>query len=407
MPKIPGLFLRGSTFYLRIVLPINHPLRLQYPSGRIVHALGVLGRKEASTKALLKRANVLGTLKPNAEAAATPTPIVAALPSPSVNAPALKLRHVFRRWCQVKHRPADSIAACERAVKLFEAQTGDLDIRRLTRAQGDEFRAWLLKQGTATKTARDRFTWVKSLLKYAQQDLGLITISPWAGLDIDATTTVKRRPWSDAELTALFRHEIWQGGTMPTHGKAGGLAAYWIPLLALYTGARCSELCQLTVADVVLDTAQPYLRVTDQGEGQQVKTAAAHRSIPIHSELVRLGFLDYVRAQDGPPLWPLLLHRKGKPGGYFSAFFTELRQSLGLDRQVVFHSFRHTVRTRLAAAGVPEATMDRLLGHQASGSVGTRVYTHVSAEALKTAVETLRYATVAPLPWWNLPEPDI
>jgi integrase len=35
--------------------------------------------------------------------------------------------------------------------------------------------------------------------------------------------------------------------------KAGGAAAYWVPLLGLYTGARQSELCQLRIEDVTTD----------------------------------------------------------------------------------------------------------------------------------------------------------
>jgi len=37
------------------------------------------------------------------------------------------------------------------------------------------------------------------------------------------------------------------------------------------------------------------LCITDEGEGQSVKTEAGIRRVPIHSELIRLGFLDYVR----------------------------------------------------------------------------------------------------------------
>ena len=392
MPQIPGLFLRGSIFYVRVVLPAHHPLRSRYPSGRLVLSLGAGTRRQAALRALCKRAEVLG------ETAGSSSRMPEALPddaplrgSPRPPCPSAKLRDVFDRWRQAKHRPADTVAACERALKLYEANTPNPDISALTRSDGDAFRAWLIAQSTTSKTAHDRFTWVKSLLKYAHQDLGMIGVSPWAGLEIETATTTRRRPWSDVELAKLFAHEIWTEGRLPVNAKAGGAAAYWVPLLALYTGARCGELCQLTVADIAADSDIPTLRITDDGHGQRLKSAAAERLVPIHSELLRLGFLDYVRAQPGPSIWPSLPLRKDKPGGYFSAYFTTLRQSLGLGSQVVFHSFRHTVRSKMAEIGVPESTIDRLLGHLAGGSVGARVYTHTSLPRMRIEVERLKY----------------
>ena len=42
-----------------------------------------------------------------------------------------------------------------------------------------------------------------------------------------------------------------------------------------------------------------------------------------------------------------------------------------------FHSFRHTVRTQLANASVPEFLIDKIIGHTStSASVGKTVYTH-------------------------------
>jgi hypothetical protein len=83
------------------------------------------------------------------------------------------------------------VAACKRALALFEQQTGNPPLAELNRAAGIAFRTRLQHPDRATtpKTARDRLTWVKSLLKHAQIDLELIPRSPWEGLDIEQTTT--------------------------------------------------------------------------------------------------------------------------------------------------------------------------------------------------------------------------
>jgi integrase len=124
-------------------------------------------------------------------------------------------------------------------------------------------------------------------------------------------------------------------------------------LLGLYTGARVSELAQLRTDDVDLSSTLAMLSITDEAEGQTVKTQAGIRLVPVHSELVRLGFLEYVGSvvpQGGPWFWPSLPIRQGKPGGYFSQWFGEYRKALGFGKYPDFHCMRHTVRTQMADA---------------------------------------------------------
>lgn len=81
---------------------------------------------------------------------------------------------------------------------------------------------------------------------------------------------------------------------LPDARYGGREAAYWIPLLGLFTGTRLGELCQLRTVDVQQVEGVNVLVLTNEGEGQNIKSDAGHRSVPIHSELVRLGFLKYV-----------------------------------------------------------------------------------------------------------------
>ena len=387
MANLTGLFRRGGSYYIRIVLPEGHPLHAKYRSGRVIQSLGACGHRDAVNRGTVCRAQILAGFVVQACQLAVQKPEI---PAPVIEE-LIRLRDVYNRWVKSQPLTADSIACCGRALKLFEEQTKNTPLQHLTRAQGDAFRAWLQTLPTTSKTARDRMNWVKSMLKYAAQELEVIPKSPWVGLDIKSKTTAKRQPWSTEHLQTLLAHEIWQHGKLPEDTKAGGRAAYWIPLLAMYTGARCSELCQLNVSDIDLAGNTPTINITDEGEGQHVKSAAGHRVLPIHSELLRLGFLDYVRASEGKSLWPDLPQREGKPGGYFSQYFGTLRKFLGIPIHTVFHSFRHSVRTALTESSVPETTIDRILGHESGGSVGARVYTHVAMESLKLAIETLRY----------------
>lgn len=397
MAHLTGLFKRGASFYLRVVLPDGHPLRGQYRNGCWVKSLGPSSYKDAVRLGTLKRAEIVSGFEPQHVEAARAKPVVQdgvqpAKPADTSPDQPIFLRAAYDRWVASKPRTDDSIAACNRALKLFEQQTGNPPLHTLTRSQGDAFRAWLQAQPTSSKTARDRLNWIKVLLKYACQDLELLTKSPWTGLDIKAKVKNLRKPWSERHLATLMSHPIWQKGESPEDKKAGGIAAFWIPLLAMYTGARCSELCQLLTSNIDSKAAIPTITFTDEAEGQRIKTAAGTRVVPIHDKLVQLGFLDYVNSLQADSLWPALPQRDQKPGGYFSQFFGQLRKSLGLPPSMVLHSFRHNVRTALTEASVTEPVIDRLLGHEPGGSVGARIYTHVPLSSLHNAVQTLKYA---------------
>jgi integrase len=162
------------------------------------------------------------------------------------------------------------------------------------RVQEDEFRAWLLAKNATTKTSRDRFTWVKSLLKYTVRDLEALPKSPWEGLDIASKTTARRRPWKPDEIRRLFGQPLFTTYELPEIALAGQDAAYWIPLIGLFSGARTGELAQLRVVDVDASAPAPFMSITNEGERQKIKTDAGIRVVPVHPELVRLGFLDYV-----------------------------------------------------------------------------------------------------------------
>lgn len=287
----------------------------------------------------------------------------------------------------------------DRALTQFEGQHPKMTLEGITRDMGDAYRAWLRKECKTPKTAKDRLTAIKSLLKYARR-MKWVAHHEWEGLDIKAKTTNKRRPVLDAELVALFGSEVHTAYKLPRDAKAGRDAAYWVPLLGLYTGARLGELCQLTPADVQTIEGVPAITITEEGDDKTVKTDAGTRAIPLHPELIRLGFLNYaqrMKDQRAASLWPRMSLRKDKPSDYFGRWFLLLRESVGLQGAggVTSHYFRHTVRTVMHRAGMSEATMDRVTGHETPGSVGTKVYTHWNLAQLVPAVEAIRYPCLA------------
>lgn len=400
MSSLTGLFTRGSSYYLRVVLPAGHPAKPKYRNGRMVLSLGACGKREAISKGTILRAEILrgGVPQPEVSVATACAPASVAAPADqqSFRAMPMYLRDVFDKWVEAKPRSGDTVGACKRALALFEEQSGNPPLTGLSRAAGIAFRTWLQHpaRGTTSKTARDRLTWVKSLLKHAHIELEVIPRSPWEGLDIEQTTTHRRRPWTEVELKTFFGAPLHAQYVLPTDNKAGADAAYWVPLLGLYSGARISELVQLRRRDIELIGDIYVMSVTDEGDDQKVKTAASVRKVPLHGEVIRLGFIEYVeRIAPNPadPLWPTVPLREGKSGGFFSQWFGAYRRGLGFGRYPDFHCLRHTVRSALANAEVAEPMIDALLGHEVKGSTGARVYTHRTLAQMKTAIQKINY----------------
>ncbi|WP_272971498.1 site-specific integrase [Comamonas terrigena] len=315
------------------------------------------------------------------------------------DSPLATLRDIYEHWLKADPKTHDTKQASQRALGLAEECLGaPLYVQQVTRAQGNTFKAWLQEpaRGFSPKTARNQLMYVNSLLRFACVELEVITRNPWQGLAIEVPKTVTRRPWKDEELHQLFSQPLFQAYEVPAMGQSGGgPAAYWIPIIGIYTGARIGELAQLRVSDITEEDGIPVIRITDEGEGQSVKTSASRRSVPVHSELIHLGLLEYAegirKADPMGSLWPLLQNPD-----LMSPWFGRYRKSIGLDgKWLDFHSFRHTVRTRLAKAQVQEQLMDAITGHETGGSTGRKVYTRLDMEDLQKAIQTLSYGSIS------------
>ncbi|MBF0270439.1 MAG: site-specific integrase [Alphaproteobacteria bacterium] len=187
----------------------------------------------------------------------------------------------------------------------------------------------------------------------------------------------QRDPFTVDELQKLFTSPLYMGcrsdGIVSKPGAH--LVAdhhYWAPLIGLFTGARLNEIGQLELADIVQHNNCWHFRITEEtGETEpdkKLKTQAAKRDIPVHPALEELGFLDYVaslRKQGKTRLFPDW--QKGGDGFYsspMSKWFSRLLRDLGIKRgKISFHSFRHTYKDALLAAGIAEKTQDKVMGH--------------------------------------------
>ena len=162
---------------------------------------------------------------------------------------------------------------------------------------------------------------------------------------------------------------MYTEGERPPGGQ--GEAAYWLPLLALFTGARLGELTALRASDVTDDELVGAVCIyitADAKAGKRLKTKHSARAVPVHPWLIEIGFLDYVAAQAkarGEKAWLFPKVAPGTTGARaFSKWFGRYIGAHGItDPTKVFHSFRHAFPDALRVADVSREVNRALLGH--------------------------------------------
>lgn len=338
------------------------------------------------------------TRRDSGEAIPTP-PTAAAIKA----APSYTLRDVLGSWAKTKLPSRTLISKANSAITLIDECLGKLPLAAYTKPQGATVVAYMLSKCNTQKTALDKFNAAKALLNYAADLMGWIDVNPWRA----HTVTVKKRRTRvnlpPDVLVKLFDSPLFKAYALPTVAKAGGAAAYWVPLLGLYTGARQSELCQLRIEDVTVQqdmglTVSIMADAGDDGEDSPETTTkgdTTRRRTPIHSDLLALGFADYIadmKASGSALVFPAVKYPMGEPAGTnFTKWFSAYRKGQGVTRRLQdFHAFRHTARTRLTDAGVEGIISDALLGHTSGQSTGRKVYDH-SVMTLRLNLEKLAY----------------
>lgn len=151
---------------------------------------------------------------------------------------------------------------------------------------------------------------------------------------------------------------------------------YWLPWLALYSGARLGELAQLLTSDVRQEHGQWILHITTEGsDAKRTKTGGSQRIVPIHSKLIELGFDKYhARAVkfSQRQLFDIAPDTRGYFSGEPSKFFGAYLRAIGIKtgRDLNFHSFRHTAADAFRRAGYSDEEFAPLLGHTKATMTG-------------------------------------
>lgn len=208
----------------------------------------------------------------------------------------------------------------------------------------------------------------------------------------------ERDKWSDTELKALFGSPVWLGCSSAGRRSQVGVQIirddkFWIPLITLLSGMRLEEICQLRTDDIREENGISFFDINDRPP-RQLKNRNAVRRVPIHSDLIQMGFLTYIKTlgKGSQPAFPALKPggADGKLGHGFTKWFTRYRQDIGVYRKNLdFHSLRHTATTFMHQADISTLVIDHLTGHSTPGE--TARYTKGSSlQQLAAAIEAIK-----------------
>jgi integrase len=194
---------------------------------------------------------------------------------------------------------------------------------------------------------------------------GILEVSPARDLKLKMSTGRTFAAFADAEVRKILAASLTESESWKK----------WLPPLAAYTGARRGELVQLRKQDVKLDpeSGRHYLLTTE--DAGAVKSENATRQIPVHVELVKMGFLEFVNSTDERLFG-------GLDPQAVTKWFTGFRDRLDIARfddfgnRKVWHSLRHSFITKARGAGNPLEHVQQVVGHERISAGVTDRYSH-------------------------------
>ena len=263
---------------------------------------------------------------------------------------------------QVKRRGAG-----RDAVPLREETT------RKYRNAASEFVAFRKSDDIRTVTAQEADAWVSSLLASAKLSNNTIkqrlqnvsTVVEWARVQSLGTLFPLGNPLElvqpPAHKTVASDERAYTLAEARIVLKAARKEKYpetrWLPWLCAYSGARISEVSQLTPPDFFQVDGIWFFRLTTKG-GKTLKTLTSERRVPVHPALIKEGLIDFVTSLPGNSSRPIFRPRS-------QPIISEwLRHKLKIDRTELApsHGWRHLFEDLCLAGGVLDSAKNYITG---------------------------------------------
>lgn len=176
---------------------------------------------------------------------------------------------------------------------------------------------------------------------------------------------------------------------------------FWGCMLALFTGSRKNAVFTLQYKDIIqVDGIWCINFISDCPGIKKLKTEDSERIVPIHSTLIKMGFLDYVHKKTHPNPTNFIFKNvcftsTGRLSSHMTRKFFLFLEQIGIKDANIgrydFHSFRKNANITMEKCGMIRSYIDKIIGWQSRGSEGERSYSNYTIKQLSEQLELLHY----------------
>ncbi|HIJ96953.1 MAG TPA: site-specific integrase [Desulfuromonadales bacterium] len=224
---------------------------------------------------------------------AVTVPITKPLPA------APKLSELFAAYKAIKTaRNKWSTKTAENFERFYKEAIGILGDKELPAYTQEDaialIEAW---KGNSKGTASGKMEFLSSLFRYALKspdscDRWQIRGNPFTEMQIEGSENEakKKLPYSNEDLINLATGLLSVKRSIAPH-------RFWVPLIAMYSGMRQDEICQLRTADIALVDGVPVFHICHKPELRQTTKAKKLKVCPVHPMLIKLGLIEFLEAQ--------------------------------------------------------------------------------------------------------------
>jgi integrase len=233
-------------------------------------------------------------------------------------------------------------------VEILIEQRGDKALRELGRDDALSYADWwedrVVDEGIKVGTANKSISHVNGMMRAVDKRYKLGLDNVFSGTRIEGGKDGSRKPF---ELD-FIKNTILADGKLAKLNDDARDVVY----VLLETGARPSEIVNLSKQRIILDAAIPYIRI--QAEDRLLKTEHSEREVPLVGMALDAmqrhpnGFVRYYDKADNFSATAMKYFKKHKllPSNKHSIY-----------------SFRHSFKDRLKAVEAPEELIDELMAH--------------------------------------------
>ena len=361
--------LRGSTMVWET---IRSPIKLEFrnldPDTATAIRDLVLAKFPALAPALMERGG-LGR-RVVYQRADTPAPV-----RHTINREPITFESILDLWAKEKRPVSQTEAVFRSKIAALRAFLKHSDIGRVTREDLTRYKEHMLGLKNKPITVKNHLMVLKTVFSFAFKN-AKITENPalLVELKVKKDPATKRQTFTLADRTLIL-----------TEARSADPLVRWAHWISHFSGARLAEITEAKTTDFEIVGEHVVLHCGTKTEGSV-------RRFPLHSAIIREGFLDYLHGRAEGPLFP-----PTKSATTPSKMVNKWLRGIGItDPRKVFHSHRHTFKTLCREARVEEEIHDAITGHT-SVSVG-RGYGDYPIATMAEAIERIPDPVMGSLP---------